>query len=206
MPSNPNTPPAEATAAVDTAQPQGTPPAERLEYLRGELRAERLSWGEVAELQGLAEHIDPSDIELLEAAGVPEHLAPASSPEHHAERYAPELLHAEHQGTPPAEHVEPFTRLGRYVAALMGANEEWDSAADYLEDIAGAAQRYGVGNIGSEAELGRWRTIADELGIEHDGGDEEENECPECGEEGYGDAPESCPVCADSATPEAVQA
>jgi len=45
---------------------------ERLEYLRGELRAERLSWGEVHELQTLAEHIDPNDIELLEAAGVPE--------------------------------------------------------------------------------------------------------------------------------------
>lgn len=46
---------------------------ERLEYLRGELRAERISWGELAELQSLAEHIDPGDVELLEAAGVPEH-------------------------------------------------------------------------------------------------------------------------------------
>lgn len=47
--------------------------AERLEYLRGELRAERMSWGELHELQGLAEHIDPGDVELLEAAGVPEY-------------------------------------------------------------------------------------------------------------------------------------
>lgn len=46
---------------------------ERLEYLRGELRAERISYGELAELQGLAEHIEPGDVELLEAAGVPEH-------------------------------------------------------------------------------------------------------------------------------------
>lgn len=45
----------------------------RLEYLRGELRAEQMSWGELAELQGLAEHIEPGDVELLEAAGVPEH-------------------------------------------------------------------------------------------------------------------------------------
>lgn len=44
----------------------------RLEYLRGELRAERISYGEIAELQSLAPHIDPSDVELLEAAGVPE--------------------------------------------------------------------------------------------------------------------------------------
>jgi hypothetical protein len=50
-------------------------PATRLEYLRGELRAERISYGELAELQELAEHIDPGDVELLEAAGVPEHPA-----------------------------------------------------------------------------------------------------------------------------------
>ena len=45
---------------------------ERLEYLRGELRAERISYGELAELQSLADQIDPGDVELLEAAGVPE--------------------------------------------------------------------------------------------------------------------------------------
>lgn len=44
----------------------------RLEYLREELRQERISYGELAELQSLAEHIDPNDVELLEAAGVPE--------------------------------------------------------------------------------------------------------------------------------------
>ena len=48
-------------------------PKERLEYLRQELRAEHISWGELLELQSLAEHIDPDDVELLEAAGVPEH-------------------------------------------------------------------------------------------------------------------------------------
>lgn len=47
--------------------------ADRLEYLRGEIRAERISYGEVAELQSLAEHIEPGDVELLEWAGVPEH-------------------------------------------------------------------------------------------------------------------------------------
>jgi hypothetical protein len=47
--------------------------SERLEYLRRELRAERISYGELAELQNLAEHIEPGDVELLEAAGVPEH-------------------------------------------------------------------------------------------------------------------------------------
>lgn len=45
---------------------------ERLEYLRGEIVAERISYSEISELQGLAEHIDPGDTQLLEWAGVPE--------------------------------------------------------------------------------------------------------------------------------------
>ena len=45
----------------------------RLEYIRKELRAERISYGELCELQCLAEYIDSGDVELLEAAGVPEH-------------------------------------------------------------------------------------------------------------------------------------
>jgi hypothetical protein len=45
---------------------------ERLEYLRGELRGECISYGEIAELQGLADYIEDGDVELLEPAGVPE--------------------------------------------------------------------------------------------------------------------------------------
>ena len=45
---------------------------DRLEYLRKELRAECISYGGLAELQSLVKHIDPSDVELLEAAGVEE--------------------------------------------------------------------------------------------------------------------------------------
>jgi len=45
---------------------------ERLEELRAILRDETMSYGELAELQGLAEFIEPGDVELLEAAGVPE--------------------------------------------------------------------------------------------------------------------------------------
>jgi len=44
----------------------------RLEYLRKELRKECISYGELAELQSLAKYIDSGDVELLEAAGVPE--------------------------------------------------------------------------------------------------------------------------------------
>lgn len=47
----------------------------RLEYLRGELRAECISMDELHELQSLAKHIAPGDVELLEPAGVPEEWA-----------------------------------------------------------------------------------------------------------------------------------
>lgn len=46
--------------------------SDRLEYLRAEIRAERISYGEVIELQGLVPYISPDDVELLEWAGVPE--------------------------------------------------------------------------------------------------------------------------------------
>lgn len=46
---------------------------ERLEYLRGQIKAERISLDEICELQGLAEYIDEGDVELLEPAGVPEY-------------------------------------------------------------------------------------------------------------------------------------
>lgn len=42
---------------------------QRLEYLRGEIKAERISYEELHELQSLASHIEPGDVELLEAAG-----------------------------------------------------------------------------------------------------------------------------------------
>ena len=42
----------------------------RLEELRAEIRAERISYGEIAELQSLVDYIDKGDVELLEWAGV----------------------------------------------------------------------------------------------------------------------------------------
>jgi len=46
----------------------------RLEYLRGELDAERISYEELHELQVLGEqgHISDDDVQLREAAGLPE--------------------------------------------------------------------------------------------------------------------------------------
>ena len=44
----------------------------RLEELRTELVMERISYGELAELSELADYIDPKDVQLREAAGIPE--------------------------------------------------------------------------------------------------------------------------------------
>jgi len=44
----------------------------RLNYLRNEIRNERISYSEIAELQSLSDHIDAGDTDLLEWAGVPE--------------------------------------------------------------------------------------------------------------------------------------
>ena len=47
---------------------------ERLEELRQELRNECISYGELSELASLVDYIEPGDVELLEAAGVPEEV------------------------------------------------------------------------------------------------------------------------------------
>jgi len=44
----------------------------RLDYLRQEIRAERISYSEIVELSNLAHLINPGDVELLEWAGVSE--------------------------------------------------------------------------------------------------------------------------------------
>lgn len=47
----------------------------RLEYLRSEIRAEQISYEEIAELQSLVQHIKPDDYELLQWAVVDEVVA-----------------------------------------------------------------------------------------------------------------------------------
>lgn len=48
---------------------------ERLDRLRGEIEAERISYGEIAELQELAEHIPEADLILREWAGISEYAS-----------------------------------------------------------------------------------------------------------------------------------
>ena len=44
----------------------------RLDYLRGEIEAERISYTEIAELQSLVDYIPDDDVVLREWAGLPE--------------------------------------------------------------------------------------------------------------------------------------
>jgi hypothetical protein len=44
----------------------------RLYYLKKKIKAENISYGELAELQGLAKHINKNDVLLREWAGIPE--------------------------------------------------------------------------------------------------------------------------------------
>lgn len=44
----------------------------RLKYLKEQIDNENISYGEIAELQSLAKHIDTGDVKLLEWAGVEE--------------------------------------------------------------------------------------------------------------------------------------
>ena len=43
---------------------------QRLDYLREQIELECISYGEIAELQGLAEYIENDDLLLLEWAGI----------------------------------------------------------------------------------------------------------------------------------------
>lgn len=51
---------------------KGVNALKRLEEIRKSIKAENISYGEIAELQSLTKYIDKNDIELLEWAGVSE--------------------------------------------------------------------------------------------------------------------------------------
>lgn len=71
----------------------------RLEYLRCELRNERISYGELIELQSLKDFIKEGDVELLEAAGVPEKIHINELPKQCATNVGSNLFLYEHPET-----------------------------------------------------------------------------------------------------------
>jgi hypothetical protein len=59
-----------------------------------------------------------------------------------------------------------------YIAALLGAFESWPGA-DMLEAIYETVQGALHADTPAMSNLEHWRNVADTLGINHDGGDEE---------------------------------
>lgn len=62
------------------------------------------------------------------------------------------------------------------IAALLGANKDWDNAAYHLEAVAyevNRARKADVPKVGSldNESLAYWRWIADAYGLDHDGED-----------------------------------
>jgi hypothetical protein len=76
----------------------------RLEALRVELRAERISMGELVELQDLADEIQPGDVELAEPAGIPEEEFAKRGPLQHVKVLAGNWKG--HTGTSHGERTE----------------------------------------------------------------------------------------------------
>lgn len=63
------------------------------------------------------------------------------------------------------------------IAIHMGSNEEWDSAADYLEWIADeVGWAAGMRHPGNDDNTPLYRLLADAAGMEHDGQEEDEEE------------------------------
>ncbi len=94
----------------------------RLEYLRGELQAERISYGELAELQSLAQYIKPGDVELLEAAGVPE------VPEQMTPTRACEIIKAEMEFLKRQKPSMPKCQMQR-----LGLRFDWNVVYEALQ-------------------------------------------------------------------------
>lgn len=79
---------------------------------------------------------------------------------------------AANQTDPPQEPTTvQYANFGRYVAALLGSQEDWDGAADYLDEIDQVARRKLSASLGSADGPIRsmWQKIADQYGIEYGG-------------------------------------
>lgn len=76
---------------------------DRLEELRAAIRAESISWGEIAELQSLAPFVAEGDVELAEWAGIPEQKEAG---------VAALELHVWFTGKPEENDFELLTQIG----------------------------------------------------------------------------------------------
>ena len=107
-------------------------PKTRLEYLRGEIRAERISYGEIAELQSLAKYIEPGDVELLEWAGVPE-FPPTYSATFKPQAWVRDnAIDVDPEGETEWDCTSYVAELGKeWLARTMEHGDEPDEGRDY---------------------------------------------------------------------------
>lgn len=134
-----------------------TEAAARLEEIREEIQAERISYGELSELQDLTPYIDDSDVELLEWAGVAEYDDIEWEPVAGIHR-GPHYVEGQYRGM----HCELFlnTRLGSDVEAW-----DWSFYDDKSPEPDLAVARNDVGFLSRRAcvtDLTRY--IDDHLG------------------------------------------
>jgi hypothetical protein len=110
----------------------------RLEYLRSQIEAECISTGELIELQGLAEHIDRGDVQLLEWAGVPEFESKLETEGGHRANVAAAALQAyyEENGGPANYGQDTYGDEGNDIFR--------ETLVDLLSDLRHLAFRAGI--------------------------------------------------------------
>ena len=94
----------------------------RLEYLRKELKAEKISYSELIELQSLSKYIDKNDVELLQGAGIPENAADLFN--------TPELLPENVQAIIASFADETYTECERLLTELNQLGYTFDYYLD----------------------------------------------------------------------------
>ena len=120
--------------ATDLAmEDQATDAARRLEALRAAIRAESISYGEIAELQSLAPWIGPGDVELAEWAAIPEAVFRAHSDDPRPVTYTDaeiEAARAEERGGPDHQYEDPYGsgKCSHAGCELSAAAHEWNEA------------------------------------------------------------------------------
>lgn len=102
---------------------------ERLEYLRSQIEAERISYAEIAELQDLRDHIDSGDVQLLEWAGVREHPDEEAPPMTFEEALEVLISAAGHWADELVEWIAPASEQFEDEESAEGQYDEADEIA-----------------------------------------------------------------------------
>lgn len=125
---------------------------ERLEYLRGEIEAERISYGEIIELQSLSDYIDPSDVVLREWAGLPENTEASKKKADYQgwtnyESWVTALWLDNDGFTLPEEMTDVYEAADYIKEIVEGGNPLADSASMYADMLNSSIQEVNFAEI-----------------------------------------------------------